>query len=192
MGRARRLHCSSTEATETAGPHPMRRSVHLLAGFCSVAAMLFGAGCVSADLSNDAKVTSEVVECLPPGTPPPSMVVSAIWFRNANGYGSVDETGMGHVSGVLALAGNRLWFMSWNDPEHHFDMQHVVSFLPAMRVEVARAGTGSMLVIQSANRAFDSFELMNGGQIGSDPAVTQGLYEELQLLREKNPQPDLQ
>jgi hypothetical protein len=150
-----------------------------------------GAGCVSADLSNDAKTTSEVVECLPPGTPAPSMVVSAIWFPKASGFGSADDTGMGHISGVLALAGDRLWFMSWNDPEHHFDMQHVIAFLPAMRIDVARAGTAAMLVIQSSNRSFDSFELMNGGQIGSDPTVTQDLYERLRVLRAKNPQPDL-
>jgi hypothetical protein len=162
----------------------------LSAPLVALASLLLG-GCVSADLTNDAKVGGEVAECLPPGTPAPTMVVSAIWFRNANGFGSVDETGMGHVSGVLALAGNRLWFMSWNDPEHHFDMQRVIEFLPAMRVEVARAGTAAMLVIQSSNRAFDSFELMNGGQIGSDPAVTQGLYEKLQALRAKNPQQDL-
>jgi hypothetical protein len=163
----------------------------MLAGLCTLGAGLFAPGCVSADLSNDAKITSEVVECLPPGTPSPSAVVSAIWFRNANGYGSVDETGMGHVSGVLALAGNKLWFMSWNDPEHHFDMQRVIAFLPALRVEVARAGAGAMLVIESGNRAFDSFELMSGGRIGSDPAATRGLYEKLQLLRDKNPQHDL-
>jgi hypothetical protein len=154
-------------------------------------ASLLLVGCVSADLTKDARIGSEVAECLPPGTAAPTMVVSAIWFRNANGYGSVDETGMGHMSGVLALAGNKLWFMSWNDPEHHFDMQCVIEFLPAMKVEVAREGTAAMLVIQSSNRAFNSFELMNGGQIGSDPAVTQSLYERLQTLRAKNPQQDL-
>jgi hypothetical protein len=169
----------------------MRRGVRTLLKLWLASAGLFGAGCVSADLSGDAKIASEVAECLPPGTPAPSMVASAIWFRNANGYGSVDETGMGHVSGVLALAGNKLWFMSWNDPEHHFDMQRVIAVLPALRVEVARAGAGAMLVIESGNRAFDSFELMSGGQIGSDPAATQSLYGKLQLLRERNPQPDL-
>jgi hypothetical protein len=170
----------------------MRRGAGTLAVLCSVAVGLFGAGCVSADLSGDAKIEGEVAECLPPGTPAPSMIASAIWFRNANGYGSVDETGMGHVSGVLALAGNNLWFMSWNDPEHHFDMQRVIGVLPALRVEVARAGAGAMLVVESGNRAFDSFELMSGGQIGSDPSATQSLYAKIQLLREKNPQPDLQ
>jgi hypothetical protein len=171
----------------------MKTNARILPEFLGLLAALAAflcTGCVSADLSNDAKIGGEVAECLPPGTPAPTMVVSAIWFRNANGFGSVDETGMGHVSGVLALAGDRLWFMSWNDPEHHFDMQRVVAFLPALRVEVARAGTAAMLVIQSSNRAFDSFELMNGGQIGSDPTVTQGLYEKLQVLRAKNPQQD--
>ncbi len=169
----------------------MRRSARLLAGLCSLAAGLLGPGCVSADLTKDDKITGEVAECLPPGTPAPATVVSAIWFRNANGYGSVDETGMGHVSGVLALAGNTLWFMSWNDPEHHFDMQRVIPILPALRVEVARAGAGAMLVVESGNRAFDSFELMSGGQIGSDREATRSLYEKIQLLRDRNPQPDL-
>jgi hypothetical protein len=167
-------------------PHFLR-----VCGLGAICASLFGAGCVSADLSNDAKVTGEVVECLPPGTPPPSMVASAIWFPNASGFGSADETGMGHISGVLALAGDKLWFMSWNDPEHHFDMQHVVAFLPAIKIDVARAGTAAMLVVESSNRSFDAFELMNGGQIGSDPAATQSLCEKLRVLRAKNPQPDL-
>jgi hypothetical protein len=161
----------------------------ILAGAATLAALL-GAGCVSADLTSDAKVTGEVIECLPPGTPAPSMVLSAIWFQNASGFESAGDTGMGHVSGVLALAGDRLWFMSWNEPEHHFDMQHVVAFLPAMRVEVARAGTAAMLVIQSSNRSFDSFELMSGGQMGSDPTATEALCEKLRVLRAKNPQPD--
>ena len=100
------------------------------------------------------------------------------------------KRGMGHVSGVLALAGDKLWFMSWNDPEHHFDMQHVVSVLPAIKVEVGRAGDAAMLVIESSNRSFDSYELMNGGQLGSDPAATQGLYEKIRVLRTRNPQAD--
>jgi hypothetical protein len=147
-------------------------------------------GCVSADLSKDAKVNDEVVECLPPGTPAPEAIESAIWFPNANGFASADETGMGRITGVLALAGDKLWFMSWNDSEHHFDMQHVISFLPAMKVEVQRAGLASMLVVQSSNRAFDSFELMNGGRLGSDPGATQKLCDRLQAIRAKNPQPD--
>jgi len=175
------------------GRNPVRRKASGLVGlwgFGLALAALIGAGCVSADLTNDAKTAGEVAECLPPGTPVPSMIASAIWFPNASGFGSADETGMGHVSGVLALAGDRLWFMSWNEPEHHFDMQHVVAFLPAMKVEVARAGTAAMLVVQSSNRSFDAFELMNGGALGSDPTVTQALYERLRVLREKNPQPD--
>jgi hypothetical protein len=161
-----------------------------LAGLVAAFALILGAGCVSADLTHNAKTMGEVAECLPPGTPKPTTVASAIWFPNANGFGSADETGMGHVSGVLALAGNSLWFMSWNDAEHHFDMEHVIQFLPAMKVDVARAGTASMLVIESSNRSFDSFELMTGGQIGSDPTATRSLCEKLQALRAKNPQPE--
>jgi hypothetical protein len=153
-------------------------------------AALLGTGCASSDLSNDAKITGDVVECLPPDTPAPSTVARAIWFPDARGFGSTDASPLGHVTGVLALAGDKLWFMSWNDEEHHFDMHHVIAFLPAARISVDRLGTSAMLVIQSGNLSFDSFVLMRGGQFSSDPESTQALYEKLQALRAKNPQLD--
>jgi hypothetical protein len=162
-----------------------------LAGIWASLGLVLAVGCVSADLSKDARVTEGVAECLPPGTAAPTEIVSAIWFPNANGFGSADNTGMGHMSGVLALAANKLWFMTWNAPEHHYDMQHVVSFLPALKVDIAREGTAAMLVVESGNRSFDSFELMSGGQIGSDPAATQRLYDEVNAIRAKNPEPDI-
>jgi hypothetical protein len=145
---------------------------------------------VSADLSSDAKVAGEVAECLPPGTPAPSAVARAIWFPNASGFGSADNTGMGHVSGVVALAGDRLWFMSWNDQQHQFQMEHDVAVLMAMKVEVDHAGTASMLVVESGNRSFDSFELMTGGQLSSDSKATQDLCDRILALRAKHPEPD--
>jgi hypothetical protein len=157
-----------------------------LASLCALA----GAGCVSADLSKDAKVTGEVVECLPPGTPVPSEVASAIWFPNASGFGSADNTGMGHVSGVVVLAGDKLWFMSWSDEERQYRMEHVVAVLMAVKVEVDHAGTASMLVIESSNRSFDSYELMTGGQVASDSKATQDLCDKIQALRAKHPEPD--
>lgn len=161
-----------------------------LGSIAGAAAALLCAGCVSSDLSNNAEITGEVVECLPVGTAAPSAVVRAIWFPDANGFGSTNESPLGHATGVLALAGDRLWFMSWNDPEHHFDMRHVIAFLPAAKVSVERLGTSAMLVIQSANLSFDSFELMNGGEFGSDPKVTEELCARLQALRSRNPQSD--
>jgi hypothetical protein len=162
-----------------------------IAGMWAAVGLVFAAGCVSADLSKDSHVTTGVAECLPPGTAAPTEIVSAIWFPNASGFGSADNTGMGHLSGVLALAGNKLWFMTWNEPEHHYDMQHVISFIPALKVDVAREGAAAMLVIESGNRSFDSFELMSGGQIGSDAAATQRLYDEMTAIRAKNPEPDI-
>lgn len=150
--------------------------------------LVLATGCVSADLSSDAKITSEVKECLPPGTPAPSMVATAVWFHNANGFASADDTGMGHESGVVALAGDRLWFMTWNEPERHFDVQTDIACLPALKVEVVHGGLAAMLVIQSSNRSFDSFELMHGGRIGSDPAATQSLCDRILALRAQHPQ----
>jgi hypothetical protein len=166
-------------------------ALRLFVGTAAALGLLLMAGCISADLSKDAKVTTGVAECLPPGTAAPTEILSAIWFPNASGFGSADNTGMGHMSGVLALAGDKLWFMTWNGPEHHFDMQHVVSFIPAMKVEVAREGAAAMLVIESGNRSFDSFELMTGGQIGSDAATTRRLCNEVMAIRAKNPEPDI-
>lgn len=162
-----------------------------IAGTCAGVGLLLLAGCVSADLSKDAKVTAGVAECLPPGTAAPTEIVSAIWFPNASGFGSADNTGMGHLSGVLALAGDKLWFMTWNGQEHHYDMQHVVSFIPALKVEVAREGAAAMLVVESGNRSFDSYELMTGGQVGSDAVTTQRLCDEVTAIRARNPEPDI-
>jgi hypothetical protein len=165
---------------------PLRR----LLALGGIAAALLGSGCESSDLSKKADITSEVLICLPPDTPAPSAVVRAVWFPNAKGIGSTDASPV-HVTGVLALAGDKLWFMAWNDPEHHFDMLHVIAYLQAERVAISRLGTSAMLVIQSGNDSYDSFELMNGGQFGSDPVVTQDLFEKIQALRARNPQPDL-
>jgi hypothetical protein len=157
---------------------------------CLGLVLLASAGCISADLSKDAKANSQVTECLPPGTPAPVMIASAIWFPHASGFASADETGMGHLQGILALAGDKLWFMTWNDTIHAYDMQHVVDFVPALKVDVEHALTATMLVIQSGNRSFDGFELMNGGRLGSDPAATQDLYGKIRDIRAKHPPAD--
>jgi hypothetical protein len=80
--------------------------------------------------------------------------------------------------------------MSWSDQEHQFQMEHVVAVLMASKVEVDHAGTASMLVIESSNRSFDSFELMTGGQLGSDSRATQDLCDRIQALRAKHPEPE--
>jgi hypothetical protein len=158
---------------------------------CTAAlAGLLAAGCVSADLSGDSKTAGDVADCLPPGTATPSVVARAIWFPNANGFGSADETGMGHLVGVLALAGDKLWFMTWDDTVHQFSMRHVVEVLPAAKVEVASLGSASMLVIESRNRSFDSYELMYGQELGSDSKATQDLLGKIQALRLKFPDVD--
>jgi hypothetical protein len=154
------------------------------------AALLLCAGCASADLSKDADIRRQVVECLPTDAPVPDAVVRAIWFPNSRGFESSDASPMGHVSGVLALAGDRLWFMTWNEPERHFDMVHVVAVLQAEQVRVDRLGTSAVLVVQSRNLSFDSFEPMKESQIASDPQATEDLLERIQALRARNPQPD--
>ncbi|HEY5078859.1 MAG TPA: hypothetical protein VII43_03385 [Opitutaceae bacterium] len=155
---------------------------------CVAAAFLAG-GCESSDLSGKTDITREVLICLPPDTPAPSVIVRAVWFPNAMGAGSADSFPM-HVTGVLVLAGDRLWFMSWNEPEKHYDMLHVIAFQLAQRVAVSRMGPSSVLVLQSGNDTYDSFELMNGGQFGSDPATTQDLCDRIQRLRANAPQSD--
>jgi hypothetical protein len=143
------------------------------------AAALLAAGCVSSDLSKDAETTEEVVECLPTNAPAPTVVARAIWYPHASGFGSAEA----HETGVLVLAGRRLWFMEWNGPGHHFEVERVIDAVQAVSIGVSRFGTSAMLVIQSGNLSFDSFELMNGGELGSDPQATQALYQRIQALR---------
>ena len=153
-------------------------------------AALLGPGCASSDVSGDAAVMSGVAECLPPAAPVPSMVVRAVWFPNASSFGSAGTMGIGHVTGVLALAGDSLWFMGWNGPEHHYDMVRAVALLTAADVSVARLGPSAMLVVQSRNLSHDGFELMGAGGLGSDPKATQELYDRIQALRARNPPED--
>ena len=167
----------------------MRSIVSTIRRTCLVggaAAALLASGCVSSDLSKDSQTLDEVVECLPTDTPAPTAVVRAIWYIHASGFGSSDA----HENGVLALAGDRLWFMVWNESGHHFDMEHVVDVRQTVSLRVDRFGTSAMLVVQSGNLAFDSYELMNGGEIGSDPKATQALYDTLQAIRAKVPHSD--
>jgi hypothetical protein len=154
------------------------------------AAALFVAGCASSDLSQETNTTSEVVECLPTDAPSPSLVARAIWYPKASGFGSTDATPLGHVTGVLALAGDKLYFMWWNAPERHYDVYTTVDLMKAARISVARLGPSAMLVIESRNLSFDSFELMKGGHFLPDPQGTQDLFDKLQVLRAKNPQQD--
>jgi len=160
------------------------------AGLGGAVAALLAAGCASSDLASDSKTMGGVVECLPPGTPAPLQVARAIWFPYSSGFRSADSSPEVHVTGVLVLAGSKLWFMAWNDPERHFDMVHLIDFQAAEKVRVDHFGTSAMLVIQSGNDSYDSFELMGGGQFASDPKATQELFEKLKALRSNPPQPD--
>lgn len=167
----------------------MRRTRSPIGGWrCLVAAAaVLAAGCAS-DLSNDADVNKEVVIAMPTDAPAPTEVVRAVWFPNANGFRATDQS-LVHVTGVLALAGDKLWFMAWNDHEHHYDMLHVVDFIQADKVGVDRFGTGAMLVVQSGNDSFDSYQLMGKGQFASDPKETEQLYQAILALRAKSPAP---
>ena len=164
------------------------RSWGMLAG---LAAATLAAGCVSADLSTDTKATANVIEALPTDTPAPAAIARAIWYPNARGFGTTGASPLGRASGVLALAGSKLWFMAWNGEERHYDMLHDVDVLTALTVSIDRAGPSAMLVIQSRTHAYDAFELMNGGQFTSDPKATQALVDQIEALRAKHPQADL-
>jgi hypothetical protein len=150
-------------------------------------AAVIGGGCASSDLSGDAGIRHEVAICLPPGTPGPALIARAMWFPNAGGVASTDAS-LVHVSGVLALAGDKLFFMAWNDHEHHFDMLHVVDCIGAESVSVDRVGVSSMLVVRSGNDLLDSFELMDRGELASDAKATGELLGRIQALRARSPQ----
>jgi hypothetical protein len=162
------------------------RSLRFVGG---VAAAFLAAGCESSDLSKKTDITREVLICMPPDSPSPSVIARAVWFPHAMGNGSADSFPV-HATGVLVLAGDKLWFMSWNEPEKHYDMLHVIDFQLAQRVAVSRMGLSPVLVLQSGNDIYDSFELMNGGQFASDPAATQDLCDRIQRLRSVSPQSD--
>jgi hypothetical protein len=140
-------------------------------------------GCVSSDLSGDAKVRSEVALALPTDVSAPERLARAIWFPNGSGFGPGDWSPIGHPVGVLALAGGRLWFLTWDDSEHHYDVQRVIDVSQSDKVDVSRLGSSSMLVVESGNRSSDAFELMEGGQIASDPAATDEWCGVLRHLR---------
>ena len=148
---------------------------------------LAGSGCVSSDLSKNAETAASVQECLPPGTPAPLHLVRAFWFPKARGFGSTDASELGHAAGVLALAGDKLWFMAWDGEEHHYDMLHDIDVATTQDLSVVHLGSSTMLVVESHNQSFDSFELMNGGQFGTDPVGTEALFKDLQAIRAKHP-----
>jgi hypothetical protein len=156
----------------------------------AAASALLASGCVSSNLTHNSTVTSEVAEALPVGTPAPTLVVRAIWFPGATGADSADASVLGHSVGVLALAGNKLWFLAWNDYLQAYDVLHTVSFLSANRIRIAHFGLKDLLVIQSWNLSSDSFELMKGGSLVSDPETTRQLDQKLEALRAAHPQTD--
>lgn len=160
-----------------------------LGRLCACAA-LFGAGCASANLSDDAKIAGEVQVGLPVGTPAPAMVARAIWFPGANGHNSVDASPLGHMSGVLALAGDKLWFLAWNDALQAYDARQSISLPRAAGVSVVRYGSSAMLVVESWNLSFDAFELMDKSRLASDPQTTRAFYEKIREIRAKTPPPD--
>ena len=151
---------------------------------------MLAAGCVSSDVSSDAQVAGEVAEALPVGTPAPVMIAKAIWFPKSSGAASIDHSPFRPLTGVLALSGDKLFFMIWDDSLHSFDVQQTIAVLPAVKISVIHSATTSTLVIASPNLSFDAFELMSGGQFGSDSATTDALYAKLKDLRAKHPPPD--
>ena len=172
---------------------PMRKpasAFSLLLSIGAALAILGGAGCKSSDLSADINIPREVAEALPTDAPAPTDIARAIWYPHASGFGTTDDSSVGHASGVLSMAGDKLWFMSWNDVEHHFDVLRTIPFLDAKRLSVAHFGGATMLVIESDNLSFDSFELMTGSRISSDQIGTEALFEKLQALRWKRPPAD--
>ena len=161
----------------------------LMTSLClGVAATL--SGCLHADITKNSQKAGEVADCLPPGTPAPTHIVRAIWFPGANGMESPDSNGTFHMSGVIALAGTKLYFMSYDDAERHYDMQHVIDVLSAHDVRVNKQGGDLLLVIQSRNLGFDAFTLMGAANMGSDSDMTQQLATELQAIKDKNPDKD--
>ena len=159
-----------------------------LVGAAGAAAL--GAGCASSNLTDNATVTSQVAEGLPVGTPAPSMIARAIWFPKASGAATANDSPLEHATGVLALAGDKLWFLEWNEMLRAYDVRQSIAFLQANRISVAHFGSSAMLVIESGNLSFDAFELMRGGSLVSDPETTEAFCAKLQDLRAKNPPPD--
>jgi len=148
-----------------------------------VSALFAAGGCATSDVSQDKELYDRVIECLPPGTPPPAIVSRAIWYPGAHGY-TPDPSGIrGHGTGVLAFSGGMLWFMQWNEAERHFDMSQSASVVDAANVYLDRMGTSVVLVIQSRKLNYDSFELMGRGEIRSDPERTHVLFEQIQRMR---------
>ncbi len=143
--------------------------------------------CASSDLSKNQDTASEVAISLPPGTSAPTQIMRAMWFPGANGFGSVDTGALGHESGVLALADNKLWFLSWNGEEKHYDMDHMIDVTTVADLKLSRLGASLMLVVQSRNLGYDAFTLMGTGQIQSDPTLTSDLLTQLQAIRAKDP-----
>jgi hypothetical protein len=153
--------------------------------------MLLAQGCVSSDVSADSKTKEEVVLALPTDAAVPTKILRAIWFPNANGFGSGAWSPLEHADGVLVVAGDKLWFMTWNDREHHYDAQKSVDVIAAEKVSIETLGTTSMLVVRAANQSSDAFELMQGGQLASDPKVTRELLDLIEDLRSRHPASEL-
>ena len=162
-------------------PFTLRRLVSISGAMI----VLGGAGCTSSDLSKDANIASEVAEALPTDAPAPTDIARALWYPNASSFDTTDISPVGHGSGVLALAGDKLWFLSWNETEHHYDVLKSIPFLLATNISVAHMGPSTLLVVESGNLSFDSFELLNASRLSTDQPATQALYEKLRALRSK-------
>ena len=155
-------------------------------GFIGLALVLALAGCASSDLSKNDNTASEVAIALPPGTGTPVQILRAIWFPGASGYGSVDST-IAHESGVLVLADDKLWFLSWDGDEKHYDMDHSIDVTTVASLKTSRLGASLMLVVQSRNLASDGFTLMGTANIQSDPTITTDLLAKLRAIRAAHP-----
>jgi hypothetical protein len=161
----------------------------LLSVLC-LGALVVLSGCLHADITKNASTAGEVADCLPPGSPAPTNIFRAIWFPGASGFGSTDNNGMGHLSGVVVLSGSKLYFMTYDDAEKHYDMQHVIDVYTAHDVRVTKMAGSLLLVIQSHNLGYDAFSLMGAANMGSDSDMTQQLCTELEAIKDKNPDKD--
>ena len=158
--------------------------------FAAATTALLVAGCASSDLSQDAKLQGQIAEGLPVGTPSPEMMVRAIWYPKAEGAGSTELSPVRPIVGVLALAGDHLYFLEWNDTLLAYDTRIDIDVGSTIKVAAVQSGLSPMLVVESKNLSFDSFELMKAGQFAPDWDTTSELCKKLQDIRSRTPPVD--
>lgn len=155
----------------------------LLLLFLVIGLGVLGSSCVSSAPRSAAALHDAVGRGVPAEASPLAIVAAGNWFPNTQGYGALKSITPSSQVGVIAISKTRICFLQWSAPQGRFNVIKVLSYIDARQVFLEKLGRGRMLVVQSQDYTFDSFEFTGGSGIYVDADKAESAYSFIESER---------